>query len=86
MTVALLGIIGTVLGAVWFIAKRQILKADDPAEIRRKQSEQIAQEILRDDADSANRRLTQWLRNAAIRGPVIRPGSVEAQGGTTVQS
>jgi hypothetical protein len=69
------------LSQLW---QRKIERDKSPDEIRRKQSEEIAREIIRDDAESANRRVGDWLQK--IRRRSRKQSDSPSQGGPPVRS
>ena len=82
MTVAIISLITTVLGIIWYLARRRI-ESRTPYETAR---ENIAREIIQDDAESANRRLDSWLHDPALRSNKQRQGNSEGKKGTDTGS
>ena len=61
MTLSVLGIIGTLLGVVFFIWKRQAAKHDNPEFQNEKRKSEISREVISRDGESANRSLDDDL-------------------------
>ena len=80
MTLAILGIVGTVLSAVWWLAKRSIEKADTPEAIAQRKREAIARNIIKGDSLAESVRLNDSLR--ALRNRSERQGGNHPEGGS----
>ena len=66
---AIIGLISSVLGIVWYLVRRKFERPPTPLE---DQHEAVSQEIIQDDAVGANRRVDDLLRK--IQGDKQRSG------------
>lgn len=67
MTVAILGIVGTVLSFAVWLWKRKATNADTPEARLEKNRNATAREIIKDDEDAANARLDDQLNRLRSR-------------------
>jgi hypothetical protein len=73
-------LIGTLLSVLFWYLKEYSTKTSDPVYRRQERSNEIDKEILTDNADAANVRLDQWLRE--IQSNQRRESGDKSQGGT----
>ena len=81
MTVTILGIIATLLGAIWFLWKRAILKTDEPDEIAKRKKEELARNIIKGDSAAESVRVNDLLRSIkGLQGGSERPSRDHSEG------
>ena len=80
---AIVGLLTLVFGAVWYVVKRKLDHVETPAEKAASLHEEVSKEIVRNDADAANRRIDDWLR--ALQSNQRGQGNSAAQSGPGVQ-
>ena len=78
MTATILGIVSLIVGAVWFLVKRSILRADDPEQIKENRREEIHRNLFKRDSVSDSVRVNDLLRS--IQDRAERQGGNHAAG------
>lgn len=67
MAVAIIGLLSTVFGVVWYLWKRKLDHVETPAEIIAQNHASTETEIARDDEDRANARVDDLLLQLRAR-------------------
>lgn len=80
MTVAILGIVGTILGAAWFLARRKIENADTPEQIAIRRREEVARNLVNRDSVRDSVRVGDLLRS--LQSSPVKPRGDNAKGET----
>lgn len=84
MTTAIIGLVASILGFIFFLVRRKLAIVKTPSENIADAHKQISKEIITGDADAANRRLDDWLRK--LQGDKQRQGSAEGESRNTADN
>ena len=84
MTTAVISLVASILGFIFFLVRRKLAIVKTPSEKLADAHKEISKEIITGDANAANRRLDDWLRQ--LQGNKQRQGSVASKGGSAADN